>query len=58
MRIKVYFLRGSDVTVDCARVGLVNSALVAYRSGAQSNDKELVVAEFYQANIVGWKRED
>lgn len=58
MRIKVYFLRGNDVTVDCARVGIVNGALVAYRNGVQSNDKESVVAEFYQVNIVGWKRED
>ena len=58
MRIKVFFLRGSDVTVDCARVALTPDTLAIYKSGPENDAKEQVVAEFYRVGIAGWKRED
>lgn len=55
MRAKIFFSRGSDVTLDCKELKLTPDTLVVYDEDGEGN--KTVVGEFYRTSVAGWKRE-
>lgn len=48
-RYQVYFTRGNDIYVECAKLRMTPDTLVV------EDDEGQTIAEFYRAGVVGWR---